>query len=75
MDGTENFEKKVVDEKSLSYSGTVGDSDFVPVEEVEIRKLNRHERRRRAKLARMQETRDKAEAERLKDKNRKEKGK
>lgn len=59
-------------EKALEDSSPENQEEM---EEVEIRKPNRHERRRRAKLTRMQETRDKAEVERRKDKNRKEKGK
>ena len=35
----------------------------LPVEEVEIRKLNRHERRKRAKLARMLAVKERLEME------------
>jgi len=38
------------------------------MEEVEVRKPNRHERRRRAKLARMQAVKDRLELERMKQK-------
>lgn len=35
------------------------------MEEVEVRKPNRHERRRRAKLARMQASKEKVESQKL----------
>jgi hypothetical protein len=63
MDSTEDFDKKIIDEESKSYSGAVGDSEFVLAEEVEIRNLNRHERRKRAKLARQLAVKERLEME------------
>jgi len=69
-DGTANFDDAVdLIEKAASVTET-GEK-----KEVEIRKLNRHERRKQAKLARMLAMKEKLEEEKLKAESSKLKGK